>query len=96
MTSWHKKVEEYVELRRSLGFKLSDATFKWEQARKGGFHRPEQENDPGLKAVHNPDVSSEWENTELPSKQAFGSGFLQKHSAKLNRQGHAIRVKLKP
>ena len=63
---------------------------------KDGFHRPEQENDPGLKAVHNPDVSSEWENTELPSKQAFGSGFLQKHSAKLNRQGHAIRVKLKP
>ena len=25
MTSWRKRVEEYVELRRSLGFKLVDA-----------------------------------------------------------------------
>ena len=25
MTSWRKRVEEYVELRRSLGFKLLDA-----------------------------------------------------------------------
>lgn|GEM_PF-2259703 len=25
MTSWRKRVEEYVELRRSLGFKLLEA-----------------------------------------------------------------------
>jgi hypothetical protein len=25
MTRWRKKIEEYVELRRSLGFKLLDA-----------------------------------------------------------------------